>query len=53
MHEFSLADSMLQMILKQMEHSTQPLRFGTLVVFTDGTDHAHRVTREDMVKQLP
>jgi hypothetical protein len=37
---------------KQMEHAQQPLRFGTLVVFTDGTDHAHRVSREDLVKAL-
>ncbi len=29
-------------------HSQVPLRFGTLVVFTDGTDHAARVTRRDM-----
>jgi hypothetical protein len=27
----------------QMDHATVPLRFGTLVVFTDGTDHAGRV----------
>lgn len=31
---------------KQMERSQVPLRFGTLVVFTDGTDQAHRVTSD-------
>jgi hypothetical protein len=30
----------------QMAQSTLPLRFGTLVVFTDGTDHAARVSRD-------
>jgi hypothetical protein len=30
----------------QMSQSSVPLRFGTLVVFTDGTDHAARVSRE-------
>jgi len=30
----------------QMSQSTLPLRFGTLVVFTDGTDHAARVSRD-------
>ena len=28
-----------------MEHAPVPLRFGTLVVFTDGTDRAHRASR--------
>jgi VWA domain-containing protein len=37
---------------KQMERAPQPLKFGTLVVFTDGTDHAHRVSREDLMKAL-
>ncbi len=31
-----------------LSHSVVPLRFGTLVVFTDGTDHAARVSRHDM-----
>jgi len=42
----------LAVLSKQMEHAQQPLRFGTLVVFTDGTDHAHRVSREDLMKAL-
>ncbi len=35
-----------------MESAPQPLRFGTLVVFTDGTDHAHRVSRDDVSRAL-
>lgn len=31
-----------------LSHSQVPLHFGTLVVFTDGTDHAARVSRHDM-----
>ena len=42
----------LAVLSKQMERAQQPLRFGTLVVFTDGTDHAHRVTREELDKAL-
>jgi hypothetical protein len=42
----------LALLSKQMEHASQPLRFGTLVVFTDGTDHAHRVSREELDKAL-
>jgi hypothetical protein len=37
---------------KEMSRSRQPLRFATLVVFTDGTDRAHRVTSEEMYKVL-
>jgi hypothetical protein len=37
---------------KQLEHSPVPLRFGTLVVFTDGTDQAHRNTADEMRKAL-
>jgi hypothetical protein len=33
----------------QMSQSTVPLRFGTLVVFTDGTDHAARIPRDALV----
>lgn len=35
--------------LTQAEH---PMRFGTLVVFTDGTDRANRVPRDDMLKAV-
>lgn len=37
---------------KQLDAATAPLRFGTLVIFTDGTDHAHRVTREQALNEL-
>ncbi|HEY2734889.1 MAG TPA: VWA domain-containing protein [Polyangiales bacterium] len=33
---------------KALERSTAPLRFGTLVVFTDGTDRANRVPFQQM-----
>jgi hypothetical protein len=36
----------------QMSQSTVPLRFGTLVVFTDGTDHAARVSRDALHNAL-
>jgi hypothetical protein len=35
-----------------VERDKTPLRFGTLVVFTDGTDRASRVSREDMAKAV-
>ncbi|HEX7479902.1 MAG TPA: VWA domain-containing protein [Polyangiales bacterium] len=34
---------------KQLSRSSVPLRFGTLVVFTDGTDRADRVPFQNMV----
>src|SRR5262249_22452615 len=37
---------------QQMEHGPVPLRCGTLVVFTDGTDRAHRAAEEDVMKTL-
>jgi hypothetical protein len=37
---------------QQMEHGPVPLRFGTLVVFTDGTDRAHRASPEDVSHAL-
>lgn len=33
----------------QMTQATVPLRFGTLVIFTDGTDHAARVSRDALL----
>ncbi len=42
----------LEVLQKQVDQSTSPLRFGTLVVFTDGTDQAHRVTREQLHERL-
>ncbi len=40
-------------VLEQALNSAkQPLRFGTLIVFTDGTDRAHRVSEEMMDETL-
>jgi von Willebrand factor type A domain len=37
---------------RALAHSEHPLRFGTLVVFTDGTDRAARVSAEEMRKRV-
>ena len=37
---------------KALATAENPLRFGTLVVFTDGTDRAHRVSNDDVSKVL-
>ncbi len=42
----------VQVLEKQMSRSSQPLRFGTLVIFTDGTDRAHRVSEDAMYDVL-
>lgn len=42
----------VKILTQQMEHAPVPLRFGTLVVFTDGTDRAHRANAEDVNKAL-
>jgi hypothetical protein len=42
----------LDKLEKQMARASQPLRFGTLVVFTDGTDRSHRVTSKAMHERL-
>jgi hypothetical protein len=42
----------VRMLNQQMEHAPVPLRFGTLVVFTDGTDRAHRASPEDVTSAL-
>ncbi len=42
----------IHLLEKQLEHSPVPLRFGTLVIFTDGTDHAHRVSVDEMRKAI-
>jgi hypothetical protein len=42
----------VSVLQQQMERSKQALRFGTLVVFTDGTDRAHRVTDDIMDQAL-
>ncbi len=38
----------VRLLTQQMERAPVPLRFGTLVVFTDGTDRAHRSSPEDV-----
>ena len=38
----------VRVLNQQMERAPVPLRFGTLVVFTDGTDRAHRASPEDV-----
>jgi hypothetical protein len=42
----------VRVLTQQMEHAPVPLRFGTLVVFTDGTDRAHRASPDDVTKAL-
>ena len=42
----------VRVLQQQMDHAPVPLRFGTLVVFTDGTDRAHRASPEDVGKAL-
>jgi hypothetical protein len=38
----------LEELDKALSHAEQPMRFGTLVIFTDGTDHAARVSADVM-----
>lgn len=42
----------MHLLDRQMAQASVPLRFGTLVVFTDGTDHAHRVPAETVRKAI-
>jgi hypothetical protein len=42
----------LKALGQQMERAKQSLRFATLVIFTDGTDRAHRVTEEAVRQAL-
>jgi hypothetical protein len=42
----------IKTLQKALDGATQPLKFGTLVIFTDGTDRAARVSREDMMKAV-
>jgi hypothetical protein len=42
----------LKVLRGQMRSSPLPLTFGTLVIFTDGTDRAHRVPREKLHEEL-
>lgn len=42
----------IDMLERQLTLAPVPLRFGTLVVFTDGTDRAHRHSLDDVRKAL-
>lgn len=42
----------LQELDRELERGTAPLRFGTVVVFTDGSDRAARVTMEEMGRAI-
>ncbi len=42
----------LETLRTALDKDKRPLKFGTLVVFTDGTDRAHRVTTEEMLEVL-
>ena len=42
----------LAVLKKSLDKDDRPLKFGTLVVFTDGTDRAHRVTEEQLQEAL-
>jgi von Willebrand factor type A domain len=42
----------VKILSREMDAAPQPLRFGTLVVFTDGTDRAHRVSAEEVKSTL-
>jgi hypothetical protein len=42
----------VRVLTQQMNHAPVPLRFGTLVVFTDGTDRAHRANPDDVNRAL-
>lgn len=42
----------LDVLRKALDKDKRPLKFGTMVVFSDGTDRAARVTREEMLEAL-
>ena len=42
----------IKVLQQQIDHAPVPLRFGTLVVFTDGTDRAHRASTEDVAQSV-
>jgi von Willebrand factor type A domain len=42
----------LRTLKTELDKEKKPLKFGTLVVFTDGTDQAGRVSHEDMMKEI-
>ncbi|MBL9104712.1 MAG: VWA domain-containing protein [Myxococcales bacterium] len=42
----------LKELKEQLDKEKKPLKFGTLVVFSDGTDRAARVSRDEMKSEL-
>lgn len=42
----------LDVLRKALDKDKRPLKFGTVVVFSDGTDRAARVTKEEMTEAL-
>ena len=42
----------LEVLKEELDKDDRPLKFGTLVVFSDGTDRAARVSREEMMEAL-
>src|SRR5690606_8311728 len=42
----------LEVLNEELEKDEKPLKFGNLVVFTDGTDRASRVTEDEMREQM-
>jgi hypothetical protein len=42
----------LRELRRSLDKEHKPLKFGTLVLFTDGTDRAGRVSRDDMKKEI-
>jgi hypothetical protein len=42
----------LRELKASLDKEKRPLKFGTLVVFTDGTDHAARMTRDEMKREV-
>ncbi len=42
----------IDVLERELERSKQPVRFATLVIFTDGTDRAHRVSQAAMLERL-
>jgi len=42
----------LKELRQALDKDERPLKFGTLVVFTDGTDRAARVSRQEMLQEI-
>jgi hypothetical protein len=42
----------LRELKKELDKDKKPLKFGTIVVFSDGTDRANRVTRKEMKEEI-